>query len=553
MKKLVILSLLLILAAAAWLARPVYRAHKEKKFAAQASSALAKKEFRNALLSAQQVLVLNSNNLAACRVMADLADLSRSPLAMVWRRRVVEIEPTLTNRLMLASCALRFEQAPFPITSQIVKELGESAPDDVTFHLVAAQLALKQNRLAAGEKHFEQAIRLQPTNELHRINLAIMRLESRNTNVSAQAHADLERLQGGAAWGVQAQRALMVHHLSRRQFAEAEHFSAALVRRTNSAFSDKLEHLTVLHGGKSPQLQSFVAMLQRDVGTNVFAAADLATRLTELGSGREAIAWAKSLPASMQDEPALSFAVASAYFSLRQWRELESALQAQQWKERDFVRQALLACALRQQKVTDVADVHWNEAVRLATTRPELLGSLAQMASAWGWTNEAETVLWRAAKDFPKERWPIESLQAGYVRMKNTRGLYELTTFALERQPTNFLAQNNWATLSFLLGTNLAKAHQLARQVYDRNTNNFGFVSTYAYSLHLQGKTTEALKIIETLRPAQLEDPSVASYYGVMLAAAGQGEKARRYLAKAEAAPILPEELGIIADARKKL
>ena len=533
--------------------RPAYRTHKEKKFAAQASEALARNEYRKALLSAQQVLVLNSNNLAACRVMADLADLSRSPQAMVWRRRVAEIEPTLTNRILFASCALRYEQPPFPIAAQTVKELAEVAQKEVAFHLVAAQLALKQNRISEGEKHFEEAIRLDPTNDLHRVNLAVVRLESRDTNVSTPAHAELERLQSSTTWGAQARRALMVHHLARREFAEAERFSTALVADPNNTFADKLEHLTVLHGGKSPQFDNFLATLQRQAATNVFAAGELVTRLIELGMASNGITWVKSLPKSFRDEPPLPMALANSYFALGRWRELEESLNAQNWKEGDFVRKALMAHAVRKQNEADVAALHWKDAVQLASARPELLGSLAQMASAWGWTNETEAVLWRAAKGFPKERWPIDSLQNGYMRTRNTHGLYELNAFALERQPTNFFAQNNWATLSFLLGTNLAKAHQLARQVYERDTNNFAFVSTYAYSLHLQGRSAEALKTMETLKPAELEDPSVASYYGALLAASGQAEKARRFLDKAEAAPILPEEVKIISEARKKL
>jgi hypothetical protein len=120
--------------------------------------------------------------------------------------------------------------------------------------------------------------------------------------------------------------------------------------------------------------------------------------------------------------------------------------------------------------------------------------------------------LWRAAKDFPKERWPLESLQNGYMRHRNTRAVLGVNTLMLERQATNAAVQNNWAALALLLETNLARAHQLARQVYDRDTNNFAFVSTYAWSLHVQGKSAEALKLMETLKPAELEDPSVAGY-----------------------------------------
>ena len=43
------------------------------------------------------------------------------------------------------------------------------------------------------------------------------------------------------------------------------------------------------------------------------------------------------------------------------------------------------------------------------------------------------------------------------------------------------------------------KPHELAREVYQKGTNNSAFVSTYAYSLLVQQKAGEALKIIEDL------------------------------------------------------
>ena len=549
MKKILVLAaLLVVVALGIWLGLPAYRASKEKKFAAQAMEALVKGENRQALLNAQQVMVLNSNNVTACRVLAELSDLARSPNALVWRRRVAEIEPTRSNKLMFASAALRYEQPPFPLAVQTLAELGDGS-NDVAFQLVSAQLALKQNRIADGEKHLQQAIRLEPANESHRINLGVIRLESRDAAVSAVARAELEQRTGNA----QALRALLVHHTSRRRFAEAEQYSAALLKLTNSVWSDKLEHLTVLRGAQSPQFDSFLATLQRSAATNVFAAAELVTRLTELGAATNAIDWVKSLPVATQKEPPLPVVVASAYFSLARWRELEEQLNAGVWPERDFVRKALLTYAVRKQGGTDAAAAHWRDAVKLAGERPELLGALAQMANGWGWTNETESTLWRAAKDFPKERWPLESLQNGFLRQRHTRGVLEVNALMLERQPTNIVAQNNWASLALLLNTNVVRAHELARQVYERGTNNFAFVSTYAWSLHVQGKSAEALKLMDTLQPAELNDPSVAGYYGAILVAAGQKEKARTYLDRTMGAQLLPEEMQMVADARRKL
>ncbi len=429
MKKLLpIVVIVAALAAALWLVRPAYRASKEKKFAAQAEEALAKGEHRKALVNAQQVLVLNSNNVTACLVMAELAELSRSPNVMVWRRRVAEIDPSRSNRLVLAAAALRYEAPPFPTAAQTLGELA-SATNDAAFHLVSAQLALKQNRLSDGEKHIEEAIRLEPANDSHRINLNVIRLESRDRAVSAVAQAEL----AGRTNSAQALRALVVHFAGRRNFADAARYSASLVQVTNSLWSDKLEHLGVLRGAESPGFDPYLATLQTGAGTNAFAAAELVTRLTELGLAERALAWVKSLPASMQKESPLPMTVASALFSMARWRELEETLTAQNWDDREFARKALLTYAVRKQGAADVAAAHWRDASKLAGDRPELLGALAQMSAAWGWTNETTVLLWRAAKEFPKERWPLESLQSIYLRLGNTPGLLEVNALALVR------------------------------------------------------------------------------------------------------------------------
>ncbi len=554
MKKSIITVLVLTaLAAAFWFGRPAYRGYKEKRFAKQAREALAHNEPRKALLNAQQALVINSNNLAACQVMASLADLSRSPYGLVWRRRVADIAPSLENRLALATAALRYEPPPFTMAAQTLKEAATEGQSSVPFHMVSAQMALKQNRASDAEKHFEQARALEPTNDLHRLNLAILRLESKDPATSASAHTELEQLQASERWAATALRALVVHHLARRQFPDATRYSTLLLNGTNAMFSGKLEHLSILHSAKSAELGAFLGTLQGQAKTNSLQAADLVSRMTALGLGIEAIAWSQTLPGEIRNGMPLPVMVADSYSVTKQWRQMEQFLTEQNWREQDYLRQALLALALRNQNALDVAEIHWKDAVQKGAERPELILMLTRLASGWGWTNETETLLWRAARQFPKERWPIESLQNNYTRMRSTRGLFEVNTLLLQREPTNAVVQNNWAALAFLLQTNLAKAHQLARQVYERDTNNSGFVSTYAWSLQLQGQTAGALKVIETLNPSELAKPSIASYYGAVLAAAGQSDKARQYLAKAETARILPEELNLVAQARKQL
>jgi hypothetical protein len=58
---------------------------------------------------------------------------------------------------------------------------------------------------------------------------------------------------------------------------------------------------------------------------------------------------------------------------------------------------------------------------------------------------------------------------------------------------------------------------------------------------------------MESLNVEQLQEPSIAAYYGVILIAAGENEKAREYLKLGDSAKLLPEEKALIAKAESAL
>src|SRR5262249_15736714 len=149
------------------------------------------------------------NNLEACRIMADLAEMSQSPHLLDWRRRITALEPTTENKIRVASTALRIQGPPYPLTAQILEELGDSAKDVAAYHAVAAELALKLNKVNDAADQFEQAIRLEPTNELHQLNLAVLRLPSTNASLASAAWATLEGLRSSTNVGALALRWLV--------------------------------------------------------------------------------------------------------------------------------------------------------------------------------------------------------------------------------------------------------------------------------------------------------------------------------------------------------
>src|ERR1041385_6419178 len=108
-------------------ARPAYRQFKERRSVAQTRRFLKRGDFRNASLSARRTLQLNPRNLEACGALAELAERAHSPNALDWRRRIVELAPSIENKLALAFTALRAQGPPFPLVSQTLQDLRAEA------------------------------------------------------------------------------------------------------------------------------------------------------------------------------------------------------------------------------------------------------------------------------------------------------------------------------------------------------------------------------------------------------------------------------------------
>src|SRR5664280_2796552 len=136
MKKAILGSLIILLGCLGlwFLGRPAYRHYQEKRAIERAKQSMAKGDFRSANLSARQTLQANPLNLEACEIMADLAERSHSPAVLDWRRRIVEVAPTIPNKLLLVSSALRVQAPPYPLAAQTLDEIKDTAGGVAAYH-----------------------------------------------------------------------------------------------------------------------------------------------------------------------------------------------------------------------------------------------------------------------------------------------------------------------------------------------------------------------------------------------------------------------------------
>jgi len=564
---------------------PNYTKFKRIRAMNRARACLASGDLATASVSARQALQINPSNIEASRFMADLCELSRSVVAIDWRRRVAELEPAVSNQLALVSTALRFERPPFPLAAQTLKGLesvGQTLPE---FHVLSALLDLRSDRSEEALKHFQRAARLDPSDPVHRLNCAVLELQSPEPSVAHRARAELEQLSQNNRTQALALRSLVADRLRNEDYAGAQRFSELLLRLSSFHFDDQLAHLTILqlqqnaqdttktivvqaasasHPGNdvspastpvliarpSGKFEEHLRYVQTHAAMSLLETYTLCEWMAAHGLASQGLQWLDSLPATFCDSQPLPLARANLYLVMADWGSLERLLNSGHWGEMDFLRLAFQARAAWCQQRGEAGDTRWRGAVRSASDRLGASVLLLRLSQDWG--HSPEEVLWAIWRRFPRETWAITQLEQYFLGTGNTLGLNRIYDMRLEQAASleDVTNRNDFACTSLLLGIHLPRAHAIARQLHEQKPQDLILASTYAFSLQVQGKTNEALKVFSKFETKTLEEPAVALYYGALLADIGETARARSYLACAERVRLSPEELQLLHRAR---
>jgi Flp pilus assembly protein TadD len=525
-----------------------YRHVRQTHLVNQARQFLAASDVKNASLCLERALRYNPADPDACRLMADLAEAEHAPSALIWRSRVVEYDPTSSeDRLALAESAIRGRD--FATAAEALDGIKAADKDMAGFHEVSGALATSQGQRALAEEHYRAVAHLEPTNMNPLLNIAVLHLQGTNAADLGEARMFLRGLASNPTnselrW--RALRELTADAMRHRETNAALSLSLELLKQTNSVFGDQLLRLDVLADTRSAEFKSALAAAQRQAASDTARVMELGTWQAAKLPSADVLAWLTSLPKATQTNQAVAILMAECYAGAHDWRNLQGYLEPQNWGEMDFIRHGFLARALRGQEMVDTAKIEWEKGLKGARVSRQRLLMLLSMAVKWEWKGEQEDLLWAIINEYPADQGAFQALAKTLFLEGRTRSLLQLYNQAGKRDPANLPLKNNVAFAALLLGAEEYKPFELARQVYVQAPTNSACVSTYALSLLLQRKNTEALKVIEGLDPRELNNPSTAGFYGLALYAAGQPNKAKPYLEFGAKAPMLPEERTLI-------
>ncbi|HVF73125.1 MAG TPA: hypothetical protein VM940_16100 [Chthoniobacterales bacterium] len=529
-----------------------FRAWQQRRLVAEANALVNQGDYRRASLDARRLLQINPDSADACRILARLSEKAGSRSALDWRRRVMDLGvATPQDLILLARAAVRFDDRT---TADIaIGKLPESAKATAEYHALLADIAFARRDGLEMERHLSEASRLEPENKDYLMRLAAVRLGATDAATREAGKQTLEDMQKDPLLAREATRYLAEDASRRNLTLRALELAHQLDTFPNKTYSDRLVLLTALDAAKDSGLGVFLDEMKAASAEDPERAAALITWLNMHNRAADAIAWSTQLPPGVLGQKLVQIALADAFVAGKNWTGLQRLVNSGNWGTADFLRNALHARALREAGNQPEAAAQWNEALKKISADVRQALVLAETVQKWGWRDEAVELLWIVAKDPVKGDEALRALYRYFAQNGDAENLYRVMLRHIEHRPNDPNIQNNFAQLSLLLSLNTERGQRLAREVYEKDPKNPAYVSTYAFALHSQGDTKKALKALETLTPEQLHKPEIAAYYGIILAAAGDHQRAGEFLDLGEKATLLPQEKALVEKARRSL
>ena len=519
---------------------------------ARARVMLKASDYRGAVLSARHALQMHPADPEACRVMAEIGEVLESREAIFWRVKVSTMpRATTADRLALAAVALRFDE--HALADQALLSVPPAARRTAQFHTLAGMLAVGAKNLHSAEAHFSSVCQLEPTNELARLNLASVRLCSRDPRAVEEARRTLRELSARPSCPVVVLRALFAAALKANQMEEAEKIADRLVANPQASWQDLLQRLQLLRVRHRDRFEASLAQLQAKAAKRPEAVAQTVAWMVASGMGGAALSWAERLPPALLACQPIPLALAEARATALDWDGLRKLVERAEWPAKEELRQAWLARACRELGDPNGARRAWKSAGTSVSARPMDLILLARLAKRWGWNAEVEELLWGLVGTPQYQKWALCQLFTVLQERGDTWGLRRVVERVLELDPNDKVARNKLALYTLLLHGDTASAAHHAAEIHESSPSNTAFASTWAFALHAQGKTAEGLRVLEALPEKDRRDPSIAAYRGILLAATGNAAAATECLDLAKAAALLPEERELVEAARRSL
>lgn len=533
----------------------MYARWRDDRLLATAETLLQEGKLKDASVAARRLFQQDVGNVRAMRIMAQIAMKLGLRDAILWRSRVADLEPgRIESQVELAQTALVFRDL---ITARAALDrFPPKERDSLFYHETAGTIYFGLGDHLRSEFHFTKALQFAPTDELKQINLARAQLSLPDETSRQAAREMLKKIGPSSAHFGIALNLLTRDAVQRQDFAQAVDFSTQLSKLPTASFSDKLMRLTVLAITDRPAFTNTLEELKVAAVQQPDSLSEFIAWQNNNGLGAPAMAWVRTLPPDLLKTSGPGMAVAELYVAVNDWLGMRNWVRGADWGFWQCLRFGFEARAVQNLPHDDqtpgiIAGL-WAKAIQATRKVPSLLETLANTAASWGMATQSEETWWEIANGVSSQENALMTLFREYLLTDNTFGQYRVARKLLQLNSRNLAAKNNTVYFGLLLKLDAPDLVRLADELYQAAPNDPAYVTTYAFALARQNRLTEALTKMEQLPLVELDKPGINLTFGYLLAEAGDRNRAREYLTKAQAGKLLPEEQKLLEEAKTK-
>jgi hypothetical protein len=530
-----------------------FRTWQSNQAADQAQKALDAKKYEEAVLAAKRALQLDGNNTKAVGIMVSIAKHASPTDALRWEQRLAELQPSSSAWLDVAETAVLTRNVK--IGQDALTKVADS-DKNLRYYRAAAGLSLLKNDRKGAIEAYQKALEQPGADARDRYNFATLNLSSADETSVNSGLSELEKLCVEPETSLQANRTLANYYVSAKRYDLASPHVQFLLSLSKVDLQDVLTALDFFNAVAPPRYSELLKSCIERFKGDPRPIAELVSWLNAHGKYNDAKATADQVSENVSKDPLYRAAVSQTYLNLRDWKSLQSLTDEGDWAANDYLRIAFNLKARREENAIAGSEVdeQWNRALAKAQSYPNALVVLYRLATGWNWNPLAEKALWAAAGNPTVQKDALLNLWKLYGSEKNSSGLFRVANRLVEIDASDAGAKNNAVILGALLGVDNQTYREWAKANWEQYKDKHPeYATTYAYVLFQQGKLDDAQAVLMQMRPADFENPSDALYAGIIKAAAGEKDEAKRLLDIAAKGDLLPEEKALLERAQTTL
>ncbi len=520
----------------------------------KAHTAFEAKDMASVALALQVAVRADRENPQVWKTIADITEAMGAREAIQQRMQVATLMPgNVDAQLALAITAMRF--GDIYTARDALKAVPPDLRDSMAYRRAVALFAMVEGNGGTAEDVLASVMKDDSSDGV-RLAYATVRMSHPNPVVAASARQELAGMAENSTTAAPALRELLGDAILRKDQVVARTWAERLVKLPGAQFRDHLALADLLLLYEHRPLEELLGPLLEKAKANPSDMADLIRWLLAQGQAIRARAIVDGLSADVKD----SFIMKAARLDL-------ATAQADWAGVGELLRQGALGpvpdvalrVAMESRNVGEIEGEaarlkNWQKAVEQTRTNIFGLRMLYRLAFVWRWVPEVEATLMAIAENFPGQTWAHEALVKGYTSQQNGPGLLKI--FSLWHRQAGGVNRltHDWALMDMLVAPvdtwNQSKV--AAEQLYLNESSNPHYATTCALGYTQAGRNTDALAIVDKLKPEDRRDPARAPYLAFIYAQGGRAKEAREQLSLPRPAQALREEVQLAELAKKQ-